>query len=235
MSTHTYIGSELEIFQHACNWKSYYGDYLRPFLGHEVLEVGAGIGATTSTLCRAEHQRWICLEPDPALSQTIDEKIRNKALPAFCESITSTVSGLADTENFNSILYIDVLEHIEHDREELLTASRHLKNNGYLIVLSPAHDWLYSPFDKTIGHYRRYDKLSLRKISPPSLELTSLKYFDAIGFFASLANKTVLKSSMPTLRQVLFWDKILVPISRVMDPILRHNFGKTIIAIWKKI
>ncbi len=160
-----YIGSELEIFRHAKNWKAYYGAKIRPFFGRDVLEVGAGLGATTETLCGGGENRWVCLEPDKEMAGEIEAKIRAGALPANCEAAALTLEELDEAEKFDSILYIDVLEHIEDDRAEVLAAARHLRAGGHLIVLAPAHQFLYTPFDKAIGHFRRYNKRSNSKKS----------------------------------------------------------------------
>ena len=234
MTDFSYIGSELEIFQHATNWKTYYGNLIRPFFGKEVLEVGAGIGATTQTLCDGSYDRWVCLEPDPQMIAEINAKIGKGELPNCCETMTNTLAGMDASEKFDSIIYIDVLEHIEHHAEEAQAAANHLKEGGHLVILSPAHQFLYTPFDKAIGHYRRYNKKSLSAVIPDELEKVKLIYLDSIGAFASLANKVALQQSMPTLKQILLWDKKIVPVSTFFDPLIGYLAGKTIVGIWRK-
>lgn len=229
-----YIGSELEIFRHAKNWKDYYGSLIRPFFGRDVLEVGAGIGATTESLCSGTENRWVCLEPDAQMTREIEEKIKSGALPANCEAIAQTLSELDEREKFDSILYIDVLEHIEDDRGEVLAAARHLKENGHLIVLAPAHQFLYTPFDKAIGHFRRYNKKTLADLIPDELEKVKLIYLDSIGAFASLGNRVALRQAMPTLNQILLWDGKLVPLSKIFDPLIGFRAGKSVLGIWRK-
>ena len=105
---------------------------------------------------------------------------------------------------------------------------------GNLIILVPAHNYLFSPFDKAIGHFRRYNKKMLKKAAPKNLVQKKLIYLDSFGLFASLANKLLLKQSYPTLKQIKFWDNYIVPISRVMDKILFYSVGKTVVGIWQK-
>ena len=76
-----YVGDELELFRHAHNWKKYYGELIKPFFGADVLEVGAGIGATTEFLCSGDVRRWVCLEPDEKMASVIAEKIARGELP----------------------------------------------------------------------------------------------------------------------------------------------------------
>ena len=229
-----YIGDELELFRHAKNWKSYYGGMISPFFGADVLEVGAGIGATTESLCTGREKRWVCLEPDSKMADIVEQKILSRELPGCCEVITQTVGDLPANERFDSILYIDVLEHIEDDAAEIEAAQDHLKSGGHLIVLSPAHQFLYTPFDKAIGHFRRYSKKTLSALIPDSLEPVRVCYLDSIGAFASIGNRMLLRRSMPTLGQILLWDRRLVPISTFFDPVLGFRAGKSILGIWKK-
>jgi 2-polyprenyl-3-methyl-5-hydroxy-6-metoxy-1,4-benzoquinol methylase len=235
MSGQAYIGTELEIFAKAQNWKRYFKSVISPNVGNRVLEVGAGIGATTSVLCDGTQSEWVCLEPDPALLDEVRAKIESGELPSCCTPKVGTVQSLTDDELFDSIIYIDVLEHIEFDAQELEAASHHLKRGGKLIVLSPAWQFLYSPFDKQIGHFRRYTKEAIRKITPASMRIVLLKYLDAVGLFTSLANRIFLRQSMPTQEQILFWDRNLVPLSRFVDRMVNYAFGRSIVSIWERV
>lgn len=229
-----YIGKELEIFQHATIWKKYYSRFLLPFLKGKIAEVGAGIGSTTSHLCNGSQESWLCIEPDPGLYQELERKINSGQLPPICASFKGILQNLNVRQQFNAILYIDVLEHIENDAAELNRGKEHLVQNGYLIVLVPAHQFLFSPFDNAVGHYRRYNKKTLKKISPNGMQLLSLRYLDSVGFFASAINRMLLKQKNPTQTQIKIWDKILVPLSKITDLLTRYNAGKTLIAIWQK-
>jgi hypothetical protein len=114
----SYAPGELELFKEAVNWKAYFASQLRPFIKRRVIEVGAGIGATTAFLC--------------------DDG---------CGTIDSVT---ANGELFDSVLCIDVLEHI---------------GNRALIVLAPAFNILFSPFDQALGHFRRYTRPQLKALT----------------------------------------------------------------------
>ena len=137
-------------------------------------------------------------------------------------------------QQFDTIIYIDVLEHIENDRDELNQAASHLRQGGHLIVLSPAHQRLFSPFDAAIGHFRRYNRAMLRSVSPGSLRVELMKYLDSAGLILSAANMLFLRQSMPTKAQLHFWDHWVVPVSRVLDKLFMYSVGKTIIAVWRR-
>lgn len=229
-----YAGSELEIFAAASNWKAYYKRIIRRYVGREVLEVGAGMGATTAALCEGEG-RWLCLEPDAKLASRIAKLIAGGELPACCKAQAGTIRDVPATEAFDTILYIDVLEHIEDDLNEVKAASERLKDGGFLVILAPAHQQLYTPFDAKIGHYRRYNKRSLSALIPKNLAQRTLVYVDSVGGMASLANRYLLRSEMPSRRQIAFWDKTMIPFSKLLDPLLGYTVGKSIIGVWQKL
>ncbi len=230
--TYSYQGSELDLFQHAVNWKRYYARRLQPHITGDVLEVGAGIGATSRFLCGGDVRTWTCLEPDPALAARLRAALESEPLPVPGTVRQGTLADLPLDARFDTILYVDVLEHIEDDREELRQSAERLRRRGRLIVLAPAHGWLFSRFDRAIGHYRRYSAAMLADITPPPLHLTSAFYLDSAGMLASLANRILLRESHPTLAQIRFWDSTLVRLSHVLDPCSGYRIGKTVIGIF---
>ena len=234
MSQFTYVGTELELFAQAKNWKNYIRVLLSKYIKGDVLEVGAGIGSNTRLLCRSPYSQWLCLEPDNQLFHALEQSIDLNGI-INCYARNGTIDSLTNEQFFDSILYLDVLEHIHNDNQEVIKVSQHLKANGNLVILGPAHQRLFTPFDAAIGHYRRYSKSSLKAIIPDNLKIVKCLYLDSVGLLASLGNKLILKQSQPTLKQIQVWDSLMVPISRTLDPIFRYRLGKSILLIGKKI
>ena len=229
-----YIGDELTLFYHATNWKNYWGNKIMPYLGKDVLEIGAGIGTNTENLISCNSvDNWVCLEPDPELAKHIEPKIASPQKHKL-EVNSCFLKDYTKRKDFDSILYIDVIEHIENEADELKLAVDYLKPGGYLIILVPAHDFLFSEFDKAIGHYRRYQKNMLKAVTPRELTQEKLIYLDSVGMFASLANKLFLHQKYPKLKQINFWDKTIIPLSKVTDKITFNLVGKTLLGVWKK-
>jgi SAM-dependent methyltransferase len=231
LTNRAYEGRELDLFACALNWKAYLRRCIAPHLRGSVLEVGAGNGSNSLSLRHASAAitAWTCLEPDPGLA----EEIRARNLPVDVRVGIS--SSLAGPERFDTILYVDVLEHIEHDAEEARRMASHLNAGGRLVVLAPAHQFLFSPFDKAVGHYRRYNKTSLRAaLSGAGLRERELYYLDSVGLLASLANRILMQQSMPTAGQISFWDGALVRASVVMDVFSGFFLGKSVVGIWEK-
>jgi hypothetical protein len=155
-------------------------------------------------------------------------------LPANCDVRTGSIAALAAAERFDTILYIDVLEHIEDDRIELQRAAAHLAVGGNIVVLAPAHAWLTTPFDNALGHFRRYNRRSLIEAIPAGLICERIFYLDCVGMLASLGNRLLLNSAHPTPGQIRFWDRWMVPISTWLDPLTGFRLGKSIVGVWRK-
>jgi ubiquinone/menaquinone biosynthesis C-methylase UbiE len=234
MSDYQYIGDELTIFEHAVRWKAYFRSKISVHIVGDVLEVGAGIGATSAVLCDGRQESWTGLEPDEALANQAQQRYEKTQLPVRHRLIVGTIESLPQEPTYDTILYIDVLEHIEQHHQELANAAKLLKPGGKVIVLAPAHQYLFSEFDAQVGHFRRYSATSLAAAAPSSLQAVKVFYLDSVGMLASLANRLLLRSGEPTISQIRFWDSVLVPISRLLDPLLMRRLGKSVVGIWTR-
>jgi len=231
-----YPGGELELFREAHRWKRYVRHQMEEFVRGDVLEVGSGIGGTTTSLHMPECTSWTCLEPDDRLAKELSAATSNLRdafgrAPRVC---VATLNTLGTSPSFDTILYVDVLEHIEDDRQQVGIAAKLLRPAGHLIVMSPAHQWLFTPFDSAIGHHRRYSRKTLTACASDDLSLVRLRYFDSVGIAASLANRLFLRASMPTVGKIAIWDRWMVPLSRKIDPLLGFLAGKSIIGVWRR-
>ena len=225
-----YIGEELDLFRHARNWKRYHASAFRPFVRGRVLDVGCGLGVNARYLVNTDVSHYTFLEPDRDLLDAVEPRLTSEVEVRLVQGTTNDVAG----EHFDTILYLDVIEHIEHSTEELQSACDLLAPGGHLLILVPAYAFLYSLFDKAIGHFRRYDKSTLRKELPPELEPIRTIYLDSLGLLMSLGNKLLLKQSAPKLSQVLFWDRNVIPVSRITDKLFLHAFGRSLLSISRK-
>jgi SAM-dependent methyltransferase len=234
MTERSYEGSELALFGQAIRWKAYWAEAIGPFLKGRVLEVGAGIGSNLAALQTAPVVDWTLLEPDRGLCDRIGQRIAIGELPGKARAICGIMRDLPPTPDFDTVLYIDVLEHIEDDRGEVEQAIQRLSPRGHLIILSPAYQALFSAFDAAIGHHRRYSRRSLLALAPPQAKLVKAFYLDSLGVLPSMANRFLLRQSMPTPASITFWDRAIVPLSRFIDPLIGFNAGRSVVAVWSK-
>ena len=137
---------------------------------------------------------------------------------------------------YDTILYLDVLEHVEHPKKELKKVFRSLKKGGKLILALPAFQHLFSQFDKDVGHYKRYTiKTFLNEMG--GIKYSNLKnyYIDTIGYFLSLTAKIFLKKDYKSNfdKKIKIWN-FLIHISKILDFFTFYSFGKTLIIIVQK-
>lgn len=231
----TYAGSELAMFSKASKWKRYVVRSIRRYLKGDLLEVGAGIGSNT-TMLAPFFERCSCLEPDSSLFLELKERISTNDLSEKCTALNSTLesSGLRHGA-FDAVIYWDVLEHIEDDAHELATAAQFARRGGYVIVIAPAYELLFSAFDRAIGHFRRYNSSSLTILGASALRLVACFYLDSCGILLSLANRVLLKRTCPSRSQIAVWDRLCVPCSMCVDFLVRNSFGKTVVAVWRPV
>ncbi len=146
-----YEGWELLFFDSAKNFKQYQFDLIRNYLGESVLEIGPGNGIFSKELVLKKTRKLTLSELDTGHFQKLKKELN---LIKNVKVVQKKINEL--DEQFNTILYLDVLEHIDDHEQELKYAFEKLKPGGFLIIISPAFKYLYSAFDFSIGHKRRY-------------------------------------------------------------------------------
>jgi SAM-dependent methyltransferase len=233
-SESAYIGGELDLFSLATNWKRYVKTAIGKYLVGDVLEIGAGIGGTTAMLHDGTSRRWVCLEPDVGNAKRLMKQVAERWGHKKTHVIAGSLHAVSKRSSFDCVLYMDVLEHIQDDRDQIQKAAQLVRQGGHIVILSPAHQWLFSEFDKSIGHVRRYNKKQLRSLMPPGWIEAKTTYLDSVGALLSLGNVLLLRRAMPSSWQISTWDRFCIPLSRIMDSVLMGNCGKSVLAVWRK-
>ena len=152
------------------------------------------------------------------------------------KNITVLESQIANvSQKFNTICHFNVLEHIKDDKEEIINSLNKINKEGYLVILVPAHNKLYSNLDKDVGHYRRYEKSFFENLNLSNGEIVELKYMDCMGYFLYYMNKLIYKKEIyPSGFKIFIWDKIFTPLTVLLDFITGYKFGKNILCVIQK-
>ena len=231
---HSYIGGELDLFALATNWKRYIKKEVSSYTTGDVLEVGAGIGATTGALHDGTAHRWICLEPDQVLA------LRLKAgLVSFMgDSTTHVIVGSLRAFSKIPVSIASCTLMSWNISKTTARRSRRLRN------LSAGAVILSSLLRPIIGSLVNSTKASatcavitgrlLRSMMPAGWVEEKLVYMDSVGVLLSLGNVLGLRQSMPTRAQIILWDRVCVPASRLIDRLFRGTVGKSVLAVWRK-
>ena len=223
-----YTGTQiLEDMSFAHNYNRFIKKLRNRFISRKENQTVIDYGAGNGEFCLDSFQNvdFFAVEPDKYLK----EKLRDKGISVleFKKFKNSSV---------DYVYSINVLEHIENDEEVLQEIYNVLALNGKVLIYVPAFQFLWTGLDNQVKHFRRYTKKSLsNKLKKCGFKINSLKYADSIGFFVVALHKLLKKDVRLNKRNIILFDKILFPFSRVLDRLLFESFfGKNIYAYAEK-
>jgi len=234
MNKHEYVGRDLEMMDFAERYHRWILDEFRAFLGPHIAEVGAGTGTFSELLLQEPGLRQlIALEPSARMHHLLAQRLARDARAithcGFFEDVVGHNEGALD-----ALIYVNVLEHIEDDRAELAHAYRALRPGGYLCMFVPALRWLYSRFDASFGHHRRYHKDELLALLRNSgFQIAYARYFDMAGILLWLLVIRLLRRTLAG-GQVRTYDRWVVPFIRRFEAAISPPLGKNVIAVARK-
>jgi len=229
-----YIGKDLESMSFAKNYSRWLVELCEPYLGSTVAEVGAGTGNLTDLFSRhLGLEKLIAFEPSEKMSDILQKKmILDKRVKAVNHTLMAEKNSYVNY--FDSILYINVLEHIEDDRNEAATIYGCLKSKGYVCIFVPALSFLYSEFDKSIGHYRRYHKQQLIDLFQSlGFNIIKVKYVDMPGIIPWYIAFVLLRKGL-NKNNTSIYDNIAIPIIRIVENMITPPIGKNLLLIAQK-
>ena len=157
------------------------------------------------------------------------------AIGTYNSIFAKVADEIASENRPDSIIYINVLEHIEDDRHELSLIHGALKEGGKCILFVPALQALYGNFDRKLGHYRRYAKADLeQKCVEAGFKIRKSTYFDFAGVLPWFVKYRLLKSEDIGGGAVELYDRLVVPVFKRIEAVVRVPIGKNILLIGEK-
>lgn len=225
---------ELANLSDADRFLTWISDTLRPHLGHEVLEVGAGVGAIATKLAAAGHD-VLAIEPADNVFPELERRSSgSEGVRAL--QITSGELLQHGTDRFDSVVYVSVLEHIHDDVGELRTAAQLVRPGGTVALFVPAMPSLYGSLDFKSGHYRRYDRDHLRQVvTDAGLEVVECRYMDLLGVVPYFLMYRLLAVASLGSGSSTVYDRLIVPISRRFERLVgRPVVGKNLVAVARR-
>ncbi|MGB6066928.1 MAG: class I SAM-dependent methyltransferase [Desulfomonilaceae bacterium] len=231
-----YDGRDLEAMSECRNYRNWILDQFVSYLGKNVVEVGAGAGDFSKLLLREGIQSLVALEPAvniyPILDRALAPIANASVIQAELRDVASSLDRRPDT-----ITYINVLEHLSDDREELSRAFRFLLPGGFIWVFVPALQWLYGTNDELVGHFRRYERESLNElVENCGFRVVKSAYIDLLGIIPWFLLFRLLKQANIRRNQVSIYDRFCVPICRLLERTIRVPIGKNLVTVgWKPL
>lgn len=210
-------------------------EQIKPYLKGHILEIGSGRGNYSKLIIKDFANNKITLSE-------IDENYIADLQKTFPQANVTTIKlNLEKKPDFASLPPIDsafalnVLEHVEHDVDALNNLYEKLTPGGTIAILVPAHQFLYNCIDKSVGHYRRYNKKLMRtKVAQTKFKIKTQFYFNAISILGWYWGGNILKKDILSENKMQLLDK-LVPVLRFIEKyILRKSIGMSLVTVLQK-
>jgi SAM-dependent methyltransferase len=204
------LDSALSDIASARAYNAWIFDRARAQLGSRILDVGAGLG-TFSQLAAECESNVVALEPEPEFAAYLRERF---AGDERVKVVQGTVDDVA-SQDFDSIICFNVLEHIEDDAATVRSFAQLLVPGGRLFLLVPAHPGLYGGYDRAAGHVRRYARGALQSTLVGSgFDVETLRHVNPAGAVGWLLRVR--------LRSSLDWPSSSFGVFDRLVPVLRH-------------
>jgi SAM-dependent methyltransferase len=225
-----YSGTELVALGAAHNYYRSIFAHFAPHLGNRVVEVGAGIGTFSDFLLKYTNASHLTLiEPAdnlfPILRDRFSGETRVKTVQTCLEDLSGSLTA-------DSVVLVNVLEHVADDETLLQAVYRVLVPAGALLVFVPALPCLFGTLDESFGHYRRYSKRALgQKILKAGLQLVRLRYFNFPGVVTWFLAGKVLKWRTLRPRDIGLYERWVTPWMSRLDRLGEPPIGQSLIVV----
>ena len=223
----------LEILTEAKNYNRWIAENFYSYIKSPLLEFGAGIGnisellSSYTPLCLTDTDARMLAHLKNMFSHINDVSVN------FLDITQPPPEHLVGS--FQTIIGINVLEHVEDDERALFHVGTVLKPSGRLLVLVPAKKWAYTELDRQLGHFRRYELKELgEKLVKAAFQIEKLYFFNSIGLLSWIIRDKIQRSGGLRPYQISSFDSI-VPILKRVESKVSMPVGISLIAIAQKI
>ena len=207
---------------------------IAPFLGWRILEIGCGSGNFARHMTHRELYIGIDIAAD-SVAQVERTYANQPNMQVFVADVTNEAFLEFAQYDIDTIFSLNVYEHIEDDVRALRHVHSVLQPGGRLILVVPAHDWLYGTIDRAIGHYRRYSKKStVNVITDVGFKMIEQKYINAVGAIGWFVSGRILRNETPPADQLRLFNRV-VPVLKRVEQSVAMPFGISLLSVAEKI
>lgn len=229
---HRATGRALEGDADRGNYHRFQFSLIAPHCGRSVLEVGAGTGGFAARFAAAFSglHRLVVTDVDPDAVTHLRRRFADD--PVVEVRALNPEAGETLDRSVDTAVAINVLEHLEDDVAALACLARSVRPGGTVVLWVPGYQWLYSDYDRSIGHFRRYTPATLSRVAQHAgLHVEQCRPVNLLGALAwwAAARKGRTGSPRPTL--VRLYDRLVVPTTRLVERRLTPPFGQSILCV----
>lgn len=224
-----YSGTELDAMAEARNYCHWIMRYFRPYLGRRVVEIGAGTGTFSDLLLNSKGtERLVLFEAAGNLFPQLSRRFSDERVRLHQSAFDA---ALLD-EPADSIVLVNVLEHIRDDSALLSQIYQSLQPGGSLLLFVPALEWNYGSLDKAFEHYRRYSKNGLKKeLRNAGFRIERVRYANIMGIVSWFVAGNVLRQTTLKPAQVRWYDRWIVSWSFKFEQFWEPPLGQSLLAV----
>ena len=234
MNEIVYEGSDLEAIADMPNYYSWIMEIFSPWVSGHVVEYGAGVGTVSRRLAHLASELTL-VEPSSNLVPMLRARFATLDKTTVIAETLERHSARMTPESVDTVVLVNVLEHIEDDRAALNALVRMLRPGGHLLLFVPALQFLMSKLDRQLGHFRRYHKPDLiEKTRDAGAEVLECRYFDVLGVLPWLILNRFVGSTSFNPRLVGVNDRFAVPTSKWLESGLDAPFGKNLVLVARR-
>jgi SAM-dependent methyltransferase len=235
----TYPGRDLEAMDFAENYHEWIWEMFGPFAGRDVVEVGAGSGSFSKLILRSSPASLSLIEPSGmfgSLERTLAAVRTDTKLRLFDSTFAEAAAKIAEEGPPDTIIYVNVLEHVEHDEEELRIVYRTLRPGGHVCIFVPAMPSLFSRYDRHLGHFRRYSLSEMKtKCELAGFKISLARRMDLPGVLPWLVKYRIMRSMSMETWAVRLYDRTVVPVTKRLEHLIHPPIGKNVIVVGEKV
>ena len=233
-SSFAYEGRDLEMLADMPNYHAWIMERFAPFARGHIVEFGAGVGSVSIRLLPFADSLTL-VEPSPNLVQKLQARFGDDGrIAVIGDDLESSAANMRDA-SVDTIVLVNVLEHVENHQNAMAELLRTLKPGGHLLIFAPALQSLMSRLDRLHGHFRRYERRELRDlVLQAGGEVKFCRYFDFLGVVPWFVLNRLLGSTTFNPLLVRMHDRLVVPVSRLLEGHVAPPFGKNLLLVAAK-
>lgn len=203
----------------APRFNAWMADTIAPFVGQNVLEIGAGIGNISKKLVPRES--YFATDINPYYLQIMRGfKTDKPYLSTSYLDLNDVSTFLSQGKKFDTVICLNVIEHLDDDEQAIRNIAKLLDDKGRAIVLVPRGQWLFGSQDRVLGHRRRYSERALRDVCDKAgLEIKKVISFNRTSTIPWFINGRVFKRRTFSRSQI-FVMNLLTPVFKRTDRFL---------------
>jgi len=205
------------------------------YLGNRILEVGSGVGNQTRFFVH-EREKVVASDIEPHYLRELTSRFgdrQNVRIASYSFPLSERDRSELLDDRVDTIVCMNVLEHIEDDRSTLRDFASVLQAGGHLVLLVPALKALYGTLDTHLRHHRRYSSDELHaKVTEAGFQIEKLRFLNRPAVFGWwLSSRVLRRRVMPKGQLKAFkWIMPILKLEERSEP----GFGLSLLVLARR-